>query len=51
MYAGTRELERYLVDPFPKPVEKGLKAFGFVALGVGLLLIGLILYAMLVGYR
>ncbi len=47
--AGT--LEQHLVDPFPKPVERGLKAFGFVALAIGLTLIGLILYAMLFQYR
>jgi hypothetical protein len=35
------------VDPFPKPVERGLRIFGFAALGIGLTLIGLIVYAML----
>ena len=48
---ATGTLEKHLVDPFPAPVEKGLKAFGFVALTVGLMLIGLILYAMLFGYQ
>jgi cytochrome b subunit of formate dehydrogenase len=44
-------LEEHLVDPFPKPVERGFKIFGFIALAVGLTLIGLIVYAMLFGYR
>jgi cytochrome b subunit of formate dehydrogenase len=44
-------LERYLVDPFPKPIERGFKIFGFLALGIGLTLIALIVYAMLFGYR
>lgn len=45
------DLEKHLVDPFPEPVERGLKAFGFIALTVGLTLIGLIIWAMLFGYR
>jgi hypothetical protein len=45
------ELEQHLVEPFPRPVERGFRVFGFVALGVGLLLIALIVYAMLFGYR
>jgi cytochrome b subunit of formate dehydrogenase len=45
------DLERRLVEPFPRPVERGLRVFGFVALAVGLSLIALILYAMLFGYR
>jgi hypothetical protein len=48
---ATGELDRHLVDPFPEPVEHGFKIFGFIALGVGLLLIALIVYAMLFGYR
>ena len=44
-------LEQHLVEPFPKTVERGFRAFGFLALGIGLLLIGLIVYAMLFGYR
>jgi cytochrome b subunit of formate dehydrogenase len=48
---ATGQLERHLVDPFPRSVERGMKAFGFVALFVGLSLIVLILYAMLVGYQ
>jgi cytochrome b subunit of formate dehydrogenase len=45
------QLEKHLVDPFPEPVERGLKIFGFVALTIGLVLIGLIVYSMLFGYR
>jgi hypothetical protein len=48
---ASGELERHLVDPFPGSVERGMKAFGFAALFVGLSLIVLILYAMLVGYQ
>jgi cytochrome b subunit of formate dehydrogenase len=44
-------LENYLVDPFPAPVERGFKVFGFLALTVGLTLISLIIYTMLFGYR
>jgi predicted CXXCH cytochrome family protein len=45
------ELEKHLVEQFPKPVENVMKIFGAVALVVGLSLIGLILYAMLIGYK
>jgi hypothetical protein len=44
-------LEEHLFDPVPEGVEKGFKIFGFIALAVGLTLIGLIVYAMLFGYR
>jgi predicted CXXCH cytochrome family protein len=44
-------LDDYLVDPFPEPVEKGFKVFGFIALTIGLTLISLIVYTMLFGYR
>jgi hypothetical protein len=47
----TGELEQHLVAPFPKRIERAFKIFGFAALGVGLTLIGLILYAMLFGYQ
>ena len=40
-----------VVDPFPTRLERVLKFFGFVALGTGLAMIGLIVYAMLIGYR
>jgi cytochrome b subunit of formate dehydrogenase len=47
---ASGELEARLVDPISKKAERGLKIFGFVALGVGLTLIALIIYAMLFGY-
>jgi cytochrome b subunit of formate dehydrogenase len=47
--SGT--LEQHLVDPFPKAAERGFRIFGFVALAVGLTLIGLIAYAMLSAIR
>jgi cytochrome b subunit of formate dehydrogenase len=45
------DLEKFLVDPFPRRVERGMRAFGFAALSVGLLLVGLIVYAVIFGYR
>ncbi len=48
---ASGELERHLVEPFPPAIERGLKLFGGFALIVGLILIGLILYAMIFGYR
>jgi hypothetical protein len=48
---ATGQLEKHMVDPFPEPVEKGFKIFGFIALATGLILIALIVYAMLFGYR
>ncbi|MEJ2190025.1 MAG: cytochrome C, partial [Acidobacteriota bacterium] len=48
---SVEEIERKLVDPFPTRGEKALKTFGFIALGIGLSLIALIVYAMLFGYR
>jgi hypothetical protein len=44
------KLEQSLVDPYPTNVEKSFKAFGFVMLGIGLILIFLIIYTMLFGY-
>jgi cytochrome b subunit of formate dehydrogenase len=48
---ATHQLDQHLVEPWPKPVERGFKAFGFIALAVGLLLIALIVHSMLFGYR
>jgi len=45
------ELDKYLVDPMPKSVEKGFRAFGFLALTIGLTLVALIAYSMIWGYR
>jgi cytochrome b subunit of formate dehydrogenase len=45
------ELEERLVDAYPEKKERGAKIFGFVALGFGLVLLSLIIYTMLFGYR
>jgi hypothetical protein len=45
------KLDKMLVHPYPMNVERGFKAFGFVMLGIGLILIFLIIYTMLFGYR
>ena len=41
----------YLVKPLPEGAVRGFKIFGFIARTIGLTLIGLIVYAMLFGYR
>lgn len=48
---ASGELERCLVDSYPKKLERVFRVFGFTALGIGLTLIGLIIYSMLFGYR
>ena len=45
------ELEKHLVDPYPAARERALKIFGALALTFGLVLLGLIVYTMLFGYR
>ena len=45
------ELEQHLRDPYPWRKERGLKIFGACALMFGLVLLGLIVYTMLFGYR
>ncbi len=45
------QLEQHLADAYPENVERGFKTFGFIALAIGLMLIGLIIYAVLFGYR
>ena len=45
------ELEEHMVGPIAKPVERAFRIFGFIALTIGLTLIGLIIYAMLFSYR
>jgi cytochrome b subunit of formate dehydrogenase/nitrate/TMAO reductase-like tetraheme cytochrome c subunit len=47
----TGEFEDRLVDPYPKEVEHGFRVFGFTMLGIGLLIIALIVYSMIFGYR
>jgi hypothetical protein len=45
------ELENNLVKAFPESKERGVRIFGFLALTFGLVLLGLIIYTMLFGYR
>jgi cytochrome b subunit of formate dehydrogenase len=45
------ELEQHLQDPYPRRKERGLKIFGAFALTFGLVLLALIVYTMLFGYR
>jgi cytochrome b subunit of formate dehydrogenase len=45
------ELEEHLVDPFPEGKDRGVKIFGAAALTFGLVLLSLIVYTMLFGYR
>ena len=45
------ELEEHMVGPIAKPVERIFRIFGFIALTIGLTLIGLIIYAMLFSYQ
>ncbi len=48
----TGKLEEHLVGPMAQAGrERGFRIFGFIALGIGLTLIALIIYAMLFGYR
>ncbi len=52
MASGTvQEIEDKLVDQYNPKFEKVFRIFGFTALAIGLTLVGLILYAMLFGYR
>ncbi len=48
---ASGELEEHMVGPIAKPVERIFRIFGFIALTIGLTLIGLIIYAMLFSYR
>jgi cytochrome b subunit of formate dehydrogenase len=45
------ELEKHLVKAFPAAKDRGVRIFGFLALTFGLVLLGLIVYTMLFGYR
>ena len=45
------ELESHLVKAFPASKERGVRIFGFLALTFGLVLLSLIIYTMLFGYR
>jgi len=48
---ASGQLEANLVDPFPRTVERVVKSFAAFALSTGLVLIVLIVYTMLFGYR
>jgi cytochrome b subunit of formate dehydrogenase len=45
------ELEKKLVEPLPPLVVRGLRIFGWTALTIGIILIILIIYAEIFGYR
>jgi hypothetical protein len=45
------ELEQHLVKPYSETRERGFRIFGAIALAFGLILLMLILYTMLFGYR
>ena len=45
------ELESNLVRAFPRFKDKGVRVFGMLALTFGLVVLGLIVYSMLFGYR
>ncbi len=48
---ASGELEKNLFEPYPRNVQILFRVLGFTALGIGLTLIGLIVYSMLFGYR
>jgi cytochrome b subunit of formate dehydrogenase len=45
------DIEEHLQDPYPERRVRGIKIFGALALTFGLVLLGLIVYTMLFGYR
>ncbi len=45
------ELDKNLVREFPRAKDRGVRIFGFLALSFGLILLSLIVYTMLFGYR
>jgi cytochrome b subunit of formate dehydrogenase len=49
--AESGELEKRLVDPLPPIVVRGLRFFGWTALSIGLILVALIIYAEMFGYK
>ncbi len=48
---ASGELESRLHEPYPRNLQIIFRVLGFTALGIGLTLIGLIVYSMLFGYR
>jgi hypothetical protein len=49
--ATPEELEQRITGPASKRFERGAKILGFTALTIGLIMILLIIYTMLFGYR
>jgi cytochrome b subunit of formate dehydrogenase len=47
----VEKIDERLVEPFRPEAERGFKIFGFIALGIGITLIALILYSMVFAYR
>lgn len=47
----SRELEKYLVEPYPPIIIKAMKIFGWTALTIGLSMVLWIIYAMIFVYR
>jgi hypothetical protein len=45
------ELDKHLVDPLPPVVVKTAKIFGTIALSIGLILVILIIWAQIFGYK
>ncbi len=48
---ASGKLDMLLVPPYPKKKERLIRVFAFTALGIGLLVIGFILYSMVFGYQ
>ncbi|MEJ2323049.1 MAG: cytochrome b/b6 domain-containing protein [Gammaproteobacteria bacterium] len=48
---ASGEIEDHLEEPYPKGKERALKIFGAAALTFGLVLLALIIYTMVFGYR
>jgi hypothetical protein len=48
---ASGELEKRMVAPVSKSVERGFRVFGMIALSVGLTLVALIMYAMVFEHR
>jgi cytochrome b subunit of formate dehydrogenase len=47
----TKQLKKHLVEPMPPPILKTFKIFGAIALTIGIMLILLIIWAEIFGYR
>jgi hypothetical protein len=45
------QLEKYLVEPYPPIVIRAVRAFAWIALSIGFLIVLWIIYAMLFAYR